>query len=129
MLPTKNFPKKFLQFVWNHDTWRYAVVPDPYTTIFCLPEFPINIWKSVPPDKLGLIKVSRDTWLPRRKKRWLDASKPPAEIFIYKRSKKKHFCVAYVSINELEPFYDEQDESDSLIQRSKNLKVNFTIMI
>lgn len=32
MLPTKNFPEKFLEFVWNHNTWRFVVVPDPYTT-------------------------------------------------------------------------------------------------
>lgn len=97
--------------------------------IFCLPEFPMNIWHSVTNDKLQLIKISKDTWLPRRKKRWLDAPSPRDEIFIYKRSKKTDFCVAYVSINELEPLYDEQDESDSLLKRSKNLKVNFTIMM
>nr|XP_017099349.2 beta-1,4-glucuronyltransferase 1-like [Drosophila bipectinata] len=127
MLPTPDFPKKFLKFIRNHDTWRFADIPEPYTSVFCLPVFPIHLWDFVPKDKLQLRKL-QVTRLSRRQKRWLDAPNPYDEVFIYEISKETDFCVVYVSINELEPLYDEQDENGSILEEDTNLKVDFTMM-
>ncbi|XP_030381239.1 beta-1,4-glucuronyltransferase 1-like [Scaptodrosophila lebanonensis] len=129
LLPTPKFVKKFLRFMWDHDWWRFADIPMPYTTVFCLPTFahrpeaPLPLTKRQLVEVLGEFNITSPIYdSPQQQKLWLVAPNPREELFIFRRSTTMDMCVAYVSINELEPLYDERLQSESIYEHGANLK-------
>lgn len=55
----------------------------------------------------------------------MDAPNPQEELLIYSSFKNMEMCVAYVSINELEPLYGEDNQDESIFEQGTNLKVKY----
>ncbi|BFF93519.1 beta-1-4-glucuronyltransferase 1-like [Drosophila madeirensis] len=142
MLPPYNFPKKFVNFVLNHDVWRYADTSQPYTTVFCLLTFPHVLEAPLAQNKFQLVIILRDFNITSPvydnidvQMKWLSTRHSRDDLYIFSRSKKMDTCVAYVSINELEPLYDENNQMESIYKHGANLKaqvlidLNYTFII
>ncbi|XP_041448272.1 beta-1,4-glucuronyltransferase 1-like [Drosophila obscura] len=142
LLPTHNFAKKFVNFVLNHDVWRYADISQPYTTVFCLLTFPHVLEAPLAQNKFQLIMILRDFNITSPvyddidvQMQWLSTQNSKDDLYIFSRSKKMDMCVAYVSINELEPLYEESNEMESIYEHGANLKgqilidLNYTFII
>ncbi|EDW25523.1 GL26378 [Drosophila persimilis] len=129
LLPTYDFPEKFLKFILIHDVWRYADISQPYTTVFCLLTFPHVLEAPLAQNKFQLIMILRDFNIISPvydnidvQMKWLSTQTAGEELYIFSRSKKMDACVAYVSINELEPLYDEGNKMESIYEHGANLK-------
>ncbi|XP_023031598.2 beta-1,4-glucuronyltransferase 1-like [Drosophila willistoni] len=142
LLPPPKFARKFLKFIWNHDRWRYGDIREPYTTVFCLPTFVIKADALTPKTKFQLLMVLRDFNITTSihddfggQVKWLHMPNPKDELFIFSRSKRREMCVAYISINELEPLYDENNEMESIYEESSTFKsqilidLNYTFIV
>ncbi|XP_017847208.1 beta-1,4-glucuronyltransferase 1 [Drosophila busckii] len=128
LLPPSNFAKKFIHFAWVR-YWNHPDIAKPFASIYCLPTFPHTPQAPLAYNKQQLVKVLRDYNITKPiynnnylwQRNWLSSVKDQEHLYIYDRA-THGICVGYISINELEPLYDEQYEMESIYQANNNLQ-------
>ncbi|KAM8716628.1 hypothetical protein ACLKA7_003498 [Drosophila subpalustris] len=129
LVPPPNFVRKFLKFAWRN----YLQSSDTYTfqkSIYCLPTFAHKPHAPLAQSKSQLIQIQREYNITTPiynhvalQKEWLTVQNSKDDLRIFSRSSKMNMCVGYVSINELEPLYDERCDMESIYDTGANLKV------
>ncbi|XP_034098923.2 beta-1,4-glucuronyltransferase 1-like [Drosophila albomicans] len=116
LLPPPNFVKSFLSFVRST-----TEVQEPFRSVYCLPTFPHKPHAPIAQSKVQLKEILQEYNISspiynniEMQNQWL-ASKNSLNVFtIFHSSTKMNMCVGYVSINELEPLYDERCDMESI---------------
>ncbi|XP_034474546.1 beta-1,4-glucuronyltransferase 1-like [Drosophila innubila] len=141
LVPPPNFVKKFLKFVQTYYILK-SYISSPYTSVYCLPTFAHKPHAPLAQTKNQLIQVLKEYSITNPiynhyelQNEWLSTQNSKDDLRIFSSSSKMNMCVGYISINELEPLYDERCDVESIYDRGANLKakvlvgLNYTFLI
>ncbi|KAH8403267.1 hypothetical protein KR222_009334 [Zaprionus bogoriensis] len=124
LLPSAEFVKEFMHYNWRN-------MHTSHKSIFCLPTFGHKVNAPLAQNKKKLLKIlqvyniTNPSYGPQdMQRKWLNTIAKDDALSTFNRSSTMDMCVGYVSINELEPLYDERCEMESIYDHGTNLKAS-----